>query len=130
MRDPECKIVSDFDYWLRIGMVGPMMRVPYTLACWRKRGEQSSGAKSDARAADHVNVMHKFFAPLQVSPEIQAIKNEAVCWAHLVAGSISGSKLTALRHFLWALLWYPWILTGFKTYHIIYTRLIHAWRKG
>ena len=145
LRDPQFRWVSDFDYWLRIGLSGPMVRVPYTLACWRKHGAQASGEKSDARAKDHVALMHKFF----ISNSLQSIAdafdrqseycdlkrvnkyyNEAMCWTHLVAGSISGSKLTALKHFMKAIVWFPMVLAQFQTYHIVYTRLIHAWRKG
>lgn len=130
LRDPQFRWVSDFNYWLRIGLAGPMMRVPYTLACWRKHGAQASGTNSDARAKDHIRLMQKFFTLPSVKPEIQAVKNESMCWAHLVAGSISGSKLTALKHFARALWWYPMVMASFQTYHIIYKRLIHAWRKG
>lgn len=157
LRDPGFRWVSDFDYWLRIGLAGPMIRVPYTLACWRKHGTQASGVKSDARAKDHIRLMQKFSSRIgtiihagvvtqfvegkdawNTRPHERYNKafavyrawGEAMCWAHLVAGSISGSKLTALKHFARAVMFFPVVLLSFQTYYIIYTRLIHAWRKG
>lgn len=129
-RDPQFKWVSDFDFWLRYGLEGPMVRVRKELACFRRHMGQISGANSDARAADHINLMRKFFGMKKVPAEIQAVKPEAMCWAQLVAGSISGSAWTALRHFIRGARSYPGVLVEYKTYDIIAKRLIHDRRKG
>ncbi len=34
-RDPQFKYVSDFDFWLRAGLIGPFARLPKTLATFR-----------------------------------------------------------------------------------------------
>jgi glycosyltransferase involved in cell wall biosynthesis len=60
-RDTSFRWVGDFDYWLRLGLVGNMARVPHTLASWRLCSGQGSQDKSDARAAEHVRVIGELF---------------------------------------------------------------------
>jgi len=129
-RDPQFRWVSDFDYWLRVGLAGPMLRVPFELACWRRREGQGSGTNTDARAADHINLTRKFFTMPNTQCWESAAVAEAMCWANLVAGSVSGSIWSALRYFIRGVLWHPSVLIDLQTYDMVRKRLIHAWRKG
>jgi glycosyltransferase involved in cell wall biosynthesis len=60
-RDTSFHWLGDFDYWLRIGLVGDMARVPHELAFWRYHAVQESAKKSLARAEEHIRLMNKFF---------------------------------------------------------------------
>jgi len=143
-RDPQFRWVSDFDYWLRVGLAGPMMRVPHILASWRRREGQGSGMNSNDRSREHVRVIEKLYLYewpneyMRFRDPVRALKNiifdlpnerQAMCWANLVAGSVSGSLWSALRYFVRGILWYPKVLIDLQTYHMVYKRLIHAWRK-
>lgn len=149
-RDETFPFVGDFDYWLRVGLVGDMAHVPKTLATWRNRRGQASRKHSDARAEEHVRLIRKFltaplnqlFTPVAVADRCSnshitttkfyaaLMAREAMCWAYLVAGSISGSPFTACGHFIRAITMYPRVLKEIQTYQMVAKRLLHAWRKG
>jgi len=128
--DESFRVVADWDYWLRIGAVGTMARVPRTLACWRRRTGQASGGHSDARAAEHIRVIETLFAETLGVPGLHYLKSQAFCWAHLVAASVSGSRWTAITHFAKALRYYPTVLLRLHTYDLLARRLLHVRRKN
>jgi hypothetical protein len=129
LRDETFRWLGDFDYWLRVGLAGPMARVPGVMACWRRRNGQASRDYSDDRAAEHVRAMEKFYSQSQARAIYSNGRAEAMCWAHLVAGSISGSWRTALSHFWQGIQRYPRVLIELQTYDTVAKRLLHAWRK-
>src|SRR5690349_8614766 len=47
--DAELRFMGDFILWIKLGLVGPIARVPEALASWRRHGE----AQSVRIAADH-----------------------------------------------------------------------------
>ncbi len=137
-RDTRLRWLGDADYWLRVGLVGPMARVPHTLACWRKREGQASSTKSQARALEHIKVIKKFyesFKPFNVFDRpyfyksLYDVKAEAICWSYLVAATVTNSKLKALQYGITALLFCPLLLVDIKFWDIFFKRAYFILRR-
>jgi len=109
-RDDRFRWVGDFDYWLRVGLAGPMARLPLELACWRRIDEQKSGDSNPLRASERLVLMDKFYSLPNIPPEIMKLKNEAYSWACLVAVSLSATTTDKAYYAGRALRYYPWHL--------------------
>lgn len=92
-RDAAFRWVGDFDYWLRVGLAGPMMRAPAELACWRKNDSQKSGDSNPERAAERILLMDKFYSLPGIPPEILKVKGEAYSWAYMVGATLSAKPI-------------------------------------
>jgi glycosyltransferase involved in cell wall biosynthesis len=136
--------ISDFDYWIRIGLAGQMLHVPKTLAQWRHRDGQGSGDRSDKRAQEHIRIIQKFFKEnsqqllvdtFDMATEyydiqkIARIKHEAICWSYLVAAGVTDSKVKAIGYFFSAIATYPKILVNIESWQTLFKRLYHMARK-
>jgi glycosyltransferase involved in cell wall biosynthesis len=101
-RDPEFRYVADFEYWLRLGLNGPMARIPKTLATFRVHPDSASMFHRGRRMAEeHIRLMEKYFARPDIPTEVRRVKATAFSWAHWVAGhSCGGDWANCLRHFL------------------------------
>jgi len=106
-RDPAFTYVGDLDFWLRLGLLGPMEHVSQPLATWRVHGRSAtSGARGAEMAREHVEVVRRFFARGGLPPEVSALRREALSRAHVVAALSSGpARLRKIRHLL-ACAWY------------------------
>lgn len=109
-RDNQFKYVGDFDYWLRIGLVGPMMRVPVELATWRRNNHQLSGDKTTIRHTERLVLMDKYYEYPDLPREIIEVKAQAYCWACLVAAVLSSKFDERKRYIQKAFRYYPPIL--------------------
>jgi glycosyltransferase involved in cell wall biosynthesis len=109
MRDPSFKYVADFEYWFRLGLYGPFGHIPQTLATFRVHPDSASVSQKGARmAAEHLQLMDKFYALPGLPTEIRKIRNEAYCWACIVAGGMCGSnKKDRIAYYLRAFFYYP-----------------------
>lgn len=125
LRDPSFRWTSDFDYWLRIGLVGDMCRVPQTLACWRHRAGQESASGSKARAAERERLISKFYS-LDVPPDILSVKAEAYSWAYLVAAQISRDWTDRANYLRAAIVAHPRQLAGLEFWDAL--RKYATWR--
>lgn len=129
LRDTYWHWLGDFDYWLRVGLAGPMLRVPQTLACWRNRPDQASQDRDDRRAYEHATIMHKLFDYDNVPQDIQDAKQEALCWGYLVAACVCSNKRTT-AHYIWqAVKVYPQLLWSFEFYDTVFKRIRHYLRR-
>jgi len=142
LRDTSFHWLGDFDYWLRIGLVGPMMRVPKTLACWRNRPDQASQDRDDRRAYEHATIMRKFYDIsygettgadfyrwLSALLEIAPVEREALCWGYLVAACVCSNKRTT-AHYIWqAVKVYPQLLWSLEFYDTVIKLIRHYLRR-
>jgi len=91
LRDPAFKYVGDFDFWLRVGLHGRMIRVPEALAAFRVHSGSASEAKRGAEmAAEHIRLVEKLYALPGLPADIQALRREAFCFGYYHAGLSSG----------------------------------------
>lgn len=128
-RDTSFHWLGDFDYWLRIGLVGEMVRVPFTLATWRHRQGQESSKKSQLRAQEHVRLMQKFFELPYISNGLRSIEQEAKCWSYLVAAAVSKDKLAVINYVAKALGQNIRMLGSFEFYHALAQHAVYILRR-
>jgi hypothetical protein len=89
MRDPRYRYTADFEYWLRVGLHGPMARIPQTLATWRRHSGAASQACRDVEMAEeHVELIERFFARPDLPAELQGLRQESLGAAHFMAGEL------------------------------------------
>lgn len=128
-RDISFKWLGDADYWLRVGLAGPMARVPATLACWRNRNGQASKDRSRRRGIEHIMVMQKFYQAPGLPQSLLDVKAEAVSWSYLVASVVTSSKLEALNYVITAVRNYPRMLRSIEFWDTVIKRLWFALRR-
>jgi GT2 family glycosyltransferase len=99
-RDPQYRYVADLDFWLRLGLHGPLVRLPQVLATFREHpGSASSAARGAAMAREHVEMTRRFFARPDLPPALRPLRRQALAYAHFVAAAQSGpAHLARLRH--------------------------------
>ncbi len=115
-RDTSYRWLGDFKFWLDIGKLGPMARVPEELACWRHRDGQASNDKSDARAREHISIAKDF-------------NNEARCWSYIVAAAVTEYKKNMILFILIAWLHYPQIIFKLHFWDALIKRAIYILRR-
>lgn len=128
-RDEHFTWMGDADYWLRIGLAGPMAHVDYNLACWRKRSNQASNVKSNLRAREHIDVMRKFYATLDLPQELVEVKGEAMCWAYLVAAVVTDSLLNRFKYAFKAIIAYPNLFITIRFWGLFFKRFLDLIRR-
>jgi glycosyltransferase involved in cell wall biosynthesis len=128
-RDHRFGLVSDFDYFLRIGLAGKMAHVDKELAAFRIHGGQQSGVKSEKRAKWHIQVIENFYLKERMSEEIKAVKSEARAWAYIVAASVTDSKSQMMRYLGSAFTIYPALILKFGFWDILVKRTISILRR-
>jgi glycosyltransferase involved in cell wall biosynthesis len=131
-RDTSYRWLGDFDYWLRIGCTGRMIRVPYTLAAWRNRNGQASASKNQIRASEHVRIMSiekGFYSRTQITPEIWDLRFEAWCWSYLVAASVTGVRTEMLGYVWKAICIYPKLLGSLEFWDAMFKRAKYILRR-
>ncbi len=92
---------SDYDLWLRLGLRGPLARVPEVLATWRRHpGGQSSAARGLRMAEDKMGTIRAFLARPDLPPEIRALGPQAMSAAYVQAAMLGlrGPGIPAARY--------------------------------
>jgi GT2 family glycosyltransferase len=128
-RDISFRWLGDFDYWLRVGLQGPMALCPSVLATWRHRTGQASRDKSDERAAEHVRVIDKLYKTVGPGDMLWEVHDEALCWANLVAAGLSKSRFRGIRYIGAAIEVYPNLFTSLEFWDIMRHRLTDMARR-
>lgn len=83
--NPRFRWVADYDFWLRIGLHGPMLRVPELLATWRHHvATATTTAPRLAMATEQVAVTLEFFQRTDLPDSIRALETEATANAYTV----------------------------------------------
>lgn len=73
----ELRYLADKELWLRLSRIGPFIRVPEPLACWRRHGGALTVAEQGRdMAAERLRILDSVFAD-EPEPEVQAVRNEA-----------------------------------------------------
>ena len=110
-RDTALRYRADFDYWLQLGLHGPMARIPATLANFRVHADSATIAKrGEQMAGEHFKVIDKVYAQPNLPSDVLAVRNEAYASAHFVAGLVwvnSETPQRATYHFRQVLKCYP-----------------------
>jgi glycosyltransferase involved in cell wall biosynthesis len=107
-RDPQFRYVSDFDFWLRAGLITEFARLPQTLAAFRVHPSSASvGETNQNMAEEHVALINKIFSLPNLPPNVLKIKNEAYSSAYYIAGFVSQSCSYEIRsQYFWTAIRY------------------------
>jgi glycosyltransferase involved in cell wall biosynthesis len=108
-RDGAYRFVADFDFWLRMGLLGSFARIPRVVATFRVHAESASVAQQGrAMAEEHVRLARHFFGRTDLPPAIRRLEREALSWAFYYAGLAAGPpRSMAWGYFLRALAAHP-----------------------
>jgi GT2 family glycosyltransferase len=87
--DPRYRFVQDYDFLLRLGLLGGFVRVPEPLATFRVHGGSvTASQRGPAMAREHIQVVEEFLARPDLPPEVEAVSLEALRAAHIEAGLV------------------------------------------
>jgi glycosyltransferase involved in cell wall biosynthesis len=88
--DPELRFMGDLVLWMGVGLAGRAIRVPETLASWRRHPGSATVQRNVGRAREHLAIVGRGeatdgFPPLSRADRAEAIRN-ACLFASLVCG--------------------------------------------
>lgn len=99
-RDPFFKYVSDFDFWLRGGLIGPFKRIPEVIATYRIHSLSATESKKGRKMAkEHIQLMDKYFSRKDIPKEILSLKKEAYSSAYYTAAFYCGKDEKISRYY-------------------------------
>jgi glycosyltransferase involved in cell wall biosynthesis len=113
VRSPEFRYSGDFDLWLRLGLRGPMQRLPRFLATWRYHAGGASASNSIALAQNKIALVERFFARTDLPDAIRELRTQAFSAAyyraslHMMHNSKVPGRRFLLRSYLLKPIW-PW----------------------
>lgn len=77
-RDFRFRYVSDYDFWLRAGLIGEFARLPKILATSRVHSDQATSKnKGFSMAMEHIRVLNKIFSFPDLPTSVKKVKQEA-----------------------------------------------------
>ena len=83
--DNSLKIMLDYDYWLRLGLIGRFVRIPEVLAQYRVHdSSQTFAGVDESKAREPVLIISRLFDTQPLPQRLLNRKSEALSNAHLV----------------------------------------------
>lgn len=77
-RDIQFKYVSDYDFWLRAGLIGDFVRIPHFLATSRVHpGQSTLKNRGFSMAMEHIRVLNKIFSAADFPVSLRKVKRTA-----------------------------------------------------
>jgi glycosyltransferase involved in cell wall biosynthesis len=110
-RDPQFRYVSDFDFWLRAGLISPFARIPQTLATYRVHPSSASTSQTGHRMAEeHITLVNKIYSLPNLPSDVVRVKRESYGSAYYIAGCVCQTCDFRVRrnYFRRAVLYSPW----------------------
>lgn len=84
--NPSLRQVPDYEYWLRLGLQGPFLRIPQPLARFRVHEQSQSYAEPSVEKSEEcVSVIREYFNRDDLPSEVRAVERQAYGSAHLIA---------------------------------------------
>ena len=126
--------MPDYDFWLRLGLVGHFQRIPQSLAGFRVHPQSQTYAPASVKtSAEPVRIISRYFRRTDLPPWILQTKSRALSNAHLISAQLhwrSGRYACGLRMAARACALDPQILvaphTGRVILNAVFGRLRHA----
>ena len=138
-RNTSYRYVADYDFWLRLQMLGELRHVPRVGGYWRLHPNNATLASERRLAEEHVSVIEQAIALRRAAgrPLAEPLERRARATARLAAGVVmkrSGAP-SAHRHFAAALIidgdtvhHLPRNVAGYRDFYPIWLRLFSRWR--
>lgn len=103
--------IPDFDFWLRLGLVGKGQRVPVQLAKYRVHTDSQTYAEANIeKSEEYVRVMNDFFGRTDLTSDVMKLKRESMAYANLMSARMhlrAGRYAYASRHLVRAMTGFP-----------------------
>ena len=131
--------MPDYEYWLRLGLLGKFFHIPEVLASFRIHDQSQSFAKGDSQKSDEpIRIISEYYSKQPNIPEsILSSRSEALANAHLVSSQLhwrSGRYREGTLKMINAINIYPRVVFKKKTFKLVlnafFNRLGHRllWR--
>lgn len=119
-RDASFKYVADFDFWLRLGMYGPMAKIPRVLATFRTHaGSQSVYAKNDKMAEEHIRLVTKISRDRHLPKNARWHTRQAYSSAYFHAAGTYATKSKMVNAYLKSLMYSPTVFAEKMRYEAV-----------
>lgn len=83
------KQMLDYEYWLRLGLLGRFVRIPSVLAAYRVHpGSQSFASSSQIRAEEPVTILTRYFERQDLPNDLRSLRRQSLSNAHLQSASL------------------------------------------
>lgn len=107
-RNPAFKFTSDYDLWLRLGLTGPLVRIPAPLATWREHPDASTlKFRNLEMARNRIDTIRAFFARADLPADVRAMRPLALSAAYDRAAALARyDRRIPGRRFYLASFWY------------------------
>ncbi len=115
-RNPDCRYAGDFEMWLRLGLRGPMARIPQILATWRLHDAGATQTQRNPESASNrIAIVRGLFDRPDLPECARAVRRQALSTAYYAAGlvAIHNSKVPGRRYFMLSFLHKPIWPRGF-----------------
>lgn len=87
--DPRLRQMPDYDFWLRLGLYGPFVRIPKVLASFRvHNASQTFGPVSVERANEPAMIVSRIFAHADFPVQLQSLKRTCLANAALTSAQL------------------------------------------
>lgn len=99
--NPSYRQMPDYDFWLRMGLLGDFIRIPKPLASFRiHEGSQTYARTTPERAQEPIRIIEAVLGAPQLPASLRAVQNKARSSAHLVSAQLhfrAGRLMSGLR---------------------------------
>lgn len=130
--DETLRQLPDFDYWLRLGLLGPLVHTPHALADFREHDASATfRPPTPDRANEWLVVYERFFGRPDLPADLRALEREAVARAHVLAARAhlrARRHGAAARHLVRTATLAPRVLASHRTARLLASGLVGAWR--
>ncbi len=122
--------MPDYEYWLRLGLVGGFFHIPDVLASFRIHNDSQTFAKGDPQKADEpVRIITEYFKNQPRLPKsIKAVRNRSLSSAQLMSAQLhlrAGRYSTGLGRLKTALRLYPENVLNVKSVRMLFNALFN-----
>ena len=113
VRDASLRFVGDFGFWLRLGLCGPMRRLPGFFATWRQHGGGASAGHPEGRALEQIRLAEMLLARPDLPAALRARHAQILSAAyyraalHALHNSALPGRAFLFRSYLLKPIW-PW----------------------
>ena len=94
--------MPDYDYWLRLGLLGDFKKLPFTLASFRVHEDSQTYAESSIKKSEEcLMIMNKYFSNAQLPIHLRYLESTAYSYAHIFSARThirSGRYLLGINH--------------------------------
>lgn len=128
-----CRLALDYEFWLRLGLLGKCLRIPEVLAAFRVHEVSMTFAETDELGSEeYVKIISEYFESQPVPDGVLAARNEALSNAYILAARShlrSKRYRKGLARLLKGLYLYPGNLS-IRTFRIVGHGLFNHLRYG